>query len=238
MPKIRKIRKALLGQITKKAFWNTYDHLGRLLLMNFLAVILSLTLVGIPLAAIGLYASARKIANYEDVEMKDFWQHWSNYWKAGVLLLLILIIAFVILMANLKFYLDLLENKGPSGAVGIVLSLIFGLMVWFFLFFCMVALYVYPVLIATAGSVKTTLQNSFFLMMDNLKASIYLFVNSLIWLALGFFSGGLIILCLSFSVIAVISSTVVRELLKQYQESEPDEEEEVRGFSDLIKPWG
>lgn len=238
MSRIQKLHKASIRLITKKTFWNTYDHLGRVLVMNFLAVLLSLSLVGIPLAALGLYAAAQRMVNYEDVEMRDFWRYWPKYLKRSLLLMLILIIIFVVLVVNLRFYFVLLGSKGLSGVLGIIVSLIFGLMVWLFLFFCMFALYVYPVLIAMDTSVKETLQNSFFMMMDNLKITVYLLVNSLIWLGFGFISAGLIALFLSFGVIAVISSTAVRELLKQYKETQPDEAEEVRGFRDLIKPWG
>ncbi|MBN1351493.1 DUF624 domain-containing protein [candidate division KSB1 bacterium] len=238
MEKVQKYHKAQIRLISKKTFWNTYDNLGRLLLMNFMTVVLSLTIIGIPFAAIGLFAASRKMVSYEEVEMKDFWRHWQPFWKRGVALAAILIFVFILMLVNLRFYLDMLGSAGASGAASAVLSLIFGLVIWLFIFFCMLLPYVFPVLIAIDATIKTTLRNSFFLMLDNLKVSIYLLINCLAWLSLGLFTGGLLALFLSLSAIAVMSSTALREVLKQYEQSEPDEEEEVRGFRDLIKPWG
>lgn len=235
MAAIKKYRKISIAIINKKAFWNSYDHLGRLLVINLIVVLLSITIIGLPFALVGLYAVATKIANYEEIEFRDFWRGIKKYAKTGSLIVGILLLIFLILIANIYFYNGLLRAENPP-FLGYLFSGIQGLMLWLSFFFLMYTLYIFPVLCQTETNIKAILKNSFFLLMDNLKVSFYLLISSVLWLILGL-GTGVLAFFLSFSVISVIGTTAVREVLAQYRLQGLDEQEESRGFRDLIKPW-
>ena len=59
----------------KKWFWNTYDYLGTLIVVNILWVLLVLPLVTLPLAFAGLFRVTGRIAAYEETGVRDFFSN-------------------------------------------------------------------------------------------------------------------------------------------------------------------
>lgn len=232
----KKYRTTTIGLINKKAFWNAYDHLGRLLVINVLSVLLFMTIIGIPFGIIGLYSITRKIADYEDITLKEYWEPVRKYIRRVIGLTVFLVLFTILLLANLYFYNALLNQADSASKLTYVFSGMQGLMIWLSIFFIMFSFYIFPVLFQFDNDFKTTLKNSFFLMMDNLKVSFYLLFSWILWMVAGL-ATGVIGFFLSFSIIAVISQTAVREILAQYRAAGLDENEEKRGLRDLLKPW-
>lgn len=235
MAKTTKLRLATVGLINKKAFWNTYDHLGHLLLINFFTLLLAVTVIGLPLGIIGLFSFTAKIVNYENTTLKAYWSAFQPFLKRVTGLILFMIFMLLLLLANIYFYRSLLQQTSGPGFT-FIFSGMLGLMLWLTLFFLMLTFYIFPVLFQLNSDFKVTIKNSFFLMMDNLKVSFYLLFSWLLWMVAGL-ATGVIGFFLSFSVIAVITSTAVREVLAQYRPEGLPDDEETRGLRDLIKPW-
>jgi len=241
MPQTKKYRQASISRINKKAFWNLYDHAGRLLVMNFISIILILTVLGIPVALIGMYGVTRKIVNYEDsganpLEFRDYWASLRKFWIRSLKITLLMISGLILLIINIYFYNLMLTSPEIDLTLNLILSVMLGLMLWIFIFFLIFCSYIYPVLVQLDLDVKATLKNSFFLMMDNLKASFFLLFNLLGWTIFGI-TTGILGLFFSLAIICIIGNTTVRELLAQYQVHGLDNTEEVRGLRDLFKPW-
>ena len=58
--------------IYKKWFWNTYDYLGTLILVNILWVLCSLPVITLPMTMSGLFRVTNRIAAYEETGVRDF----------------------------------------------------------------------------------------------------------------------------------------------------------------------
>lgn len=236
MAEIQKYRHVSLAVINKKAFWNSYDHLGRLMLLNLAAIIAALTVIGLPLAIMGLFAMTVKVVNYEELELRQLWPTLRPFLKRGYLLVGLLLLGVAILVANLYFYNSLLNRGTDPAGLRFLFSAMQGLMLWLLLFLSILAYFIFPVLCQMNRGVKATLKNSLFLMFNNLKVAFYLLISVLFWLIVGFFTGiGLVFL--TFSMVSVIGNTAIRETLAQYREAGLDPAEEARELRDLIKPW-
>jgi uncharacterized membrane protein YesL len=235
MAKSTKLRPASIGLINKKAFWNAYDHLGRLLLVNLFSVLLAITIIGLPAGIIGLFSITAKIANHENITLKEYASPLRKYLKRVVSLIAVLVFLMLLLAANLYFYNAMLHQTSGA-AMTFIFSGMQGLMLWLALFFIMFSFYIFPVLFQLDSDFRVTLKNSFFLMLDNLKVSFYLFFSWLFWMFVGV-ATGIVGFFLSLSVIAVIGNTAVREVLAQYQPKGLEADEETRGLRDLLKPW-
>ena len=233
---MKKFRQTLLSVITYKSFWNCYDHPGFLIVMNLLFLGFAMTLVGIPVAVIGLNFIAAKIVGYQDFELKDFWQSFRVFGKRGTILVLMFILIVFLLLSNLIFYFLFVQSVSFAEISGFLVAGMFGLMLWLAALFLVFTFYVFPVLIQLNLSVQATLKNSFFLMLDNLKVSFFLLFIFWFWLLFGI-ATGVILLLLSFSVSSVFMHTAVREVLARYREEPWDQSEEVRGWKDIVTPW-
>ncbi|MCK5738713.1 DUF624 domain-containing protein, partial [bacterium] len=222
--------------INKKAFWNNYDNLGRLIVINFGSLILGLSIIGLPLAIYGLFKMAHQIANYEPISLREYADDFPKQWKKFTAIALILIFAVLILLSNIYFYNSIVRHPEVNKIISLFAVAMLGLTVWLLVFFFILLCYLLPGLFEFSGDIRHLFRNSFFLMMDNLQISAYLFFSVLLWLVVGIVSGALIFM-ISVSIIAVMDATAVREVLSQYSETDLVEEEEQRGFRDLIRPW-
>ena len=198
MAEARKYRKTPIQRINKKAFWNNYDNIGRLIVVNVLSLLLGLTVVGLPLAIYGLYKMAHQIANYEIISLREYADDFPKQWKKFTGIALIIIIAVLILLTNIYFYNSIVRNPLVNKTISIFAAAMLGLTVWLLVFFFIILCYLLPGLFEFSGNIRHVFRNSFFLMMDNLRISGYLFFSTVLWLVIGIVSGVLIFL-ISFS---------------------------------------
>ncbi len=236
MSRPKKYRKTPISLINKKAFWNVYDHLGTLILLNLLSSILMITIVGIPFALGGLYGIANQIANYEQAEFRDYWLNGRKYFVKALSLVIFVIILIGLLAVNIYFYYVQIISPQTAANMRIIFSLMLGVIVWLSMLFFILMHYLFPMMIQSGDKFLSLLKKSYFIMLDNIAISLYLFISSIFWSILGIYTG-VIAFFFSLSVMSVIGQTAVRELLNQYQPEAFLKVEEVRGFRDLIKPW-
>ena len=214
-----------------KWFWNTYDYLGTLIVINILWLLFALPLITLPLAFAGLFRVTGRIAAYEETGIRDFFAHtWEDLRRsfclcglyAGVLLLL---------AANVLFYVRLMDAWPWVGAV------LGGVMMWLIVFVCMTAVYVLPLMQRGKTPVRQVIRSGVFLVVDNPRHAFALLFCGSVTMAFSLASGvGLIFL--GIGAVGVLFSTGLREMLKRYDSTNEDVLEEARGWRDLLRPWG
>lgn len=219
--------------IYKKWFWNTYDYLGTLILVNILWVLCSLPVITLPMTMSGLFRVTNRIAAYEETGVRDFFSGIrDNIWRSlrlcgafsGVLLLLII---------NILFYLRMMTLWSWTGAI------LSGAMIWLVMFVGLLGIYCFPLLGQRETSTWQIIKTGMFLVLDNARYSIGLLMVGLAILMVSLLSG-VGILFGGVAAIGVLCSTGLREIQKQYETSETDEashKEEARGWRDLFRPW-
>ena len=215
----------------KKSFWNVYDHIGLLILLNILFLLGSILIVTIPFATFFLLDVAMMLSDYREPSISvSLRTALGRYFPA---LLLILFYAFVVLFFsfNVYFYLSLSGNLALPGV------LLAGIMLWAMLLCLATAIFAFPLLIRGGIGWRVLLKRSFLLLFDNmvpvgLVAFLIVVVEAVLLIS------GVGFLLLGVSIPAVMEATLFREVLKKYEERDEDDSwEERRGFRDLFRPW-
>ena len=215
----------------KKWFWNTYDYLGTLIVVNILWVLLVLPLVTLPLAFAGLFRVTGRIAAYEETGVRDFFSNTRGDVSRSFSLCAIYVVTILLLTANIVFYVRIM-NEWPW--VGAILS---GVMIWLIFFVCLTGVYTFPLMQQNQFSLKKIIRSGIFLVMDNIRFSFILFVAGILIMIFSLASGvGL--LFLGVGATGVLFSTGLREIQKRYNLTETNVLEEGRGWRDLLRPWG
>ncbi len=215
----------------RKWFWNTYDYLGTLIVINILWILFALPLVTLPLAFAGLFRVTGRIAAYEETGIRDFFGHTRRDLARSFRLCGLYAGVLILLAANVFFYVRLMDDWPWSGAI------LSGVMMWVIVFVCMTAVYTLPLMQRSQATVRQIIRSGVFLAMDNARYSFMLLLGGSLIMAFSLASGvGL--LFLGVGAIGVLFSTGLREMLKRYDLTEADVLEEARGWRDLVRPWG
>lgn len=192
----------------KKAFWDAWDNMGRLLLLNFGMVLLIAIPVFVPKALIeipvlsiaslvlsilfvfmyigAISAYVRDLVHYNSPDLKDIIQHFKNTWKQSLILGIAVIAFYFICMTGFQFY----------SAMGNILGLIgLAFLFWIFLIVSSALLYFFPVRNNLDTELKKIVKKSFILFFDNTWASLvlgfFILVNAAASLALAFILPGI-----------------------------------------------
>lgn len=227
----RRIRAAdLLRPAFKRAIWNTYDHIGLLVLANLTWLALCLPVVTAPAATAGLFHLANRISRGEEVALRDifvgFRLHFVPALKVGVFDLA----ALLILWVNVDFYSHL---GGPVSIPGMVLA---GAMIWLGVFVLLMHAHIYPLLVDGETSFKQLLRKSALLTLDNLLFTVGITVQALSLSVLCVVTGAGLVL-INGSVVAVLLVAGHQELRRKYHSWEPAPDPETRSWRDLWRPW-
>ena len=215
----------------KKWFWNTYDYLGTLIVINILWLLFVLPLVTLPLAFAGLFRVTGRIAAYEETGIRDFFAHTRGDLARSFRLCGLYAGVLVLLAANVVFYVRLMDEWPWPGAI------LSGVMMWVIVFVGMTAVYTLPLMQRSQATVRQIIRSGVFLVMDNAWYSFLLLLFGSLTMAFSLASGvGLIFL--GVGAVGVLLSTGLREILKRYDLTEADVLEEARGWRDLLRPWG
>ncbi|MBN2566145.1 MAG: DUF624 domain-containing protein, partial [Candidatus Eisenbacteria bacterium] len=163
----------LLRPAFRHALWNTYDHLGLLVLANLLWLVLCLPVVTAPPATAGLFHLARALSRGEPAGLRDllhgFRKHLAPAIKLGVLDL----VAFGLLWFNIDFYSHL---RGVAAIPGFVLA---GALVWAGAFYVLMHAHILPLLVGGETSFGQLLRKSALLTLDNLAFTIGLTLQAM-----------------------------------------------------------
>lgn len=192
----------------KKAFWDAWDNMGRLLLINFfmlllLAVpvfipralidipILSITILVISVLLIFIYMGAvsayvRDLVNYNSPELKDIFSHLKRNWIKSLMLGLAVLFFLFICSIGFQFYSALGNTMGLLG-----LAFLF----WIFVIVSIAMVFYFPVLNSLDRDLKKIVKKSFILFFDNTAAAVALaigiVINTLLSLAMAFILPGI-----------------------------------------------
>jgi uncharacterized membrane protein YesL len=221
----------ILERTLRKSFWNIYDHLGTLIVVNIAFAFTFWLILPFPYLICFLLYVAMIFSSYEELNMGlALTISRQNYFRfLGLLLFYLFVTTFFTL--NIYFYLSL---RGTLSLVGIPLS---GIMLWMLLLCLATALFSFPQIIEGKDGFRTVMRRSFVLLLDNLVPTgciIALILSVVVLLTVT----GAGLLLLGFSVPAVVKATFYREVMKQYAAGdENDSWEERRGFRDLFRPW-
>lgn len=228
----------------RKWFWNTYDYVGTLIVVNVLWVVCALPLFTLPASMAGLFHVTSRIADYQDVSIRDFFTGMRTHYWRSVRLCGIYGICFIVLSVNLIFYL---RAESPWPWVSAILS---GGMLWALLLVTLTGIVTFPLLIRSNDSIRSIIRTGFILVFDNIWFTGVLFISGAGVIMLGMVTGAGLLFG-AVSAVGVLFSTGFRELQKKYppQTSEPviisadvpahpdTDLEEPRGWRDLFRPW-
>jgi len=177
----------------------------------------------------GLFAACKPYVEYRPREAGSLLRGTRQSFWRGQTAGLLWMMGTVLLSGNLGFYLS------HGGKMGLFLALLMG---WALLFWLLMALFLFPLLTFQNTSIGTIFKRSALLVLGDPWFALFLLVAVGGLLILSGITGiGLLVFGPSW--IAVLLNTAFRELLRGYERAEgkPLEEEEERGWRDLIKPW-
>jgi uncharacterized membrane protein YesL len=222
-----------LNYILKKWFWNVYDYLGTLILVNVLMVLCALPLITFPAGLAGLFYVTTRIASGQETGVMDFFRGFRKFfWRAqGYVLIYALVLGA--LAINMIFYFRMTVSWPWTGAA------LGGAMGWLIGFVLLTGMYTAPLMVQTSYRLRSALRTGALLTLDNIRISVGLLLFTVLTLAVatvsvaGLFSGGL-------SAIAALWSAGCREIRRRYADPSSEEaidEEETRALRDLFRPW-
>lgn len=222
----------------KKWFWNAYDHVGTLVLLNLLWVLCSLPLITVPASTAGLFYVTSRMASYQEASIRDFFLGFRRYHGRGLRLGGLYVFAFVVLFVNMRFYGRLM---GSFQWIGTVLG---GGMIWGMVFIGLTGVYAFPLLVQTDDPVRTIIKKSILLVLDNIRYTSVLLLGGMGVLLIGAVTGAGIVFG-AVALVGLLFNTGLREVLKKYTPPKTGETplitevdpEEPRDWRDLIRPW-
>jgi uncharacterized membrane protein YesL len=260
----------LLATIYKKAFWNTYDHIGQLLLINLLWFLLFLFptfmafrylpfdgytqlsfvfLIGLlthSYATAGAFALTARLADYEDVSLREFFGAARRFYFRTLMLSLIFGGIFLLLTYSVGFYVSV---KIGFGLLGFFLA---GIQVWIGAFCLLMQVYLLPLLYSRNWGVWAVLKWAGTLILLKPGFTILLFLQATgLFFLIGVTGVGVVLLLMS--LVSMFLNTALRETLRDMDKTmkpkrkptswkeifaeQDKEEEERRTLKDLFRPW-
>lgn len=228
----------------KKWFWNTYDHVGTLIVANVLWVLCASPLFTLPASTAGLFRVTSRIAAYQEVSVREFFIGFRTHFWPSARLCGLYFVCLMVLLANSFFYIRLMEDRPWIGAI------LSGGMLWAIVFVGLTGIVTFPLLVQTHDPVRVIIKKGVALVLDNIVFTGVVFVSGAVVLILGALTGaGLVIGAVS--AVGVLFSTGFRELEKKYTLYSSEQEirdasasadadqdfEEARGWRDLFRPW-
>lgn len=202
-----------LNRAWRRTFWQVYDNLGLIVLVSLLWLILSFTVILLPVATSSIFYIAYLITQDKPVHIKDFFSCMPRYFLKSTAI----IFSFWLLIFNIKFYAQHL------GILGLILS---GISFWLFIFSVIALIYIFPLI--TWGK---KVWYAYILIFANLKLTLQL----LIYLIFSLFLE-IILPILGIGILAVFLQNSFLEIISQYN---PDMEitEPHRRFRELLQTW-
>jgi uncharacterized membrane protein YesL len=190
----------MFGFLIKKAFFDMWDNLFRVVLLNlgFIAVIAVFLLrpffveipilwwacliFGIALFAVFTGAASRmtsEIADYKSPGFSDFWKYVKETFVTSLLLALIFTVYILVIRIAMSFYGSLQSFIGP-----LAVSLLF----WMTAFLILAAQYFCPIQSRMNRNLKKILKKGFLLLLDNPGFTIVMLICAVIVSVISFFT--------------------------------------------------
>jgi len=203
-----------------RVFWaalkDYYEEMFRLAGANLLWLVLAIPVVTLPPATAGMFYLANQVAHHKSVELGMFFEGLKKYFVKSWLWALLNVAALVILYTNVVFYGEKVGGQWGSIAQGLFVGL--GVM-W-----CLIQLYVFPMLLE---------QEQPRLLLALRNAALMAFASPIVTLVLGLLLVATavlsLVLALPFAValmavVALAANEAVLTLLVQFGIRKPPEE--------------
>ena len=228
---------SLISTIYKKTFWNTYDHIGRLILLNLLWTaffplptylaywLLPLSgqlrigatlLVGVlthSFATTGVFAATADIVDYRKFTLKQFFTSGLDLYFRSLALTILFLGVCYLNFTSITFYLAL---EGPAGILGFFLV---GAQVWIVLFVLVMRIYLMPLLVKKRWGVFKTVKWSAILVVLKPGLGLIMMLQALAAaVIIGITIIGAIVILMS--ALSVFLNTTLREILKELEQSD------------------
>lgn len=220
----------LLRPAFRRALWNTYDHIGLLVLANLLWVALCLPVVTAPAATAGLFHLAHRIALGKEVSLRDFFTGFRKHFLPALKLGLVDLAALLVLWINIDFYSHL---RGGATIPGMILA---AAMIWVAAFFWLMHVHLYALLVSGETSLRQLIRKSALLTLDNLLFTIGIAFQALSLSVLCTITGAGLVL-INASLVGVLLVSGHHEVRRRYHSWEPGPDVETRTLRDLWRPW-
>lgn len=227
------LRRVLLG-----LFWDTYDHLGSVIVSNLLwfifnlpsfiilVVILSnlqnlkqfffllpIPILILPTTTAGLYHLSFQWILGKDASIKEMFLGMKIYFKRSIILFILQTFIIILAFINVGFYLRLAKTLG---FVSLILT---GLSVWVGIFLLLQSIYLFPVMVQKNFTVRKTFFSALYLLLDNLFFSVFIGLIILLVFLFCFFSRVGFFLFMMI-IIALLANGALFELQEKYDKKE------------------
>ena len=226
--------KPLLASIYKKSFWNTYDHIAKLLLVNLLWFVIcplptflcfryvpltglgriaATLLVGITThsyAAAGVFGLTARLVGYEKVDLSRFFGEAEIFFLRNLTLNLIYGTAFFLLFTGIRFYAGI---KIGGGTLGFFLA---GWQVCIFALCLLVQVYLLPLLVTKNWGILKTMKWAAIIAVLKPGFTVLVFLQAFGIFAILTVTGvGFVLLALSLT--SIFLNTTLRETWKEME---------------------
>jgi uncharacterized membrane protein YesL len=226
----------LITRIYKKSFWNTYDNIGQLVLLNLIWFLIFplptfIAFRYLPLAAYprigltvvvglitysyatsGVFALTARLVDYREINLRRFPVEARTYFPRMLGLGLIFGAVFFVLFQSTRFYLGL---RVAGGVMGFFLA---GVQMWIAAFCILMQVYLFPLLVTRDWGVRRTLKWSAMLVVLKPGLTVLMLLQALaIFLLVGITGVGVVVLLMSLT--SVFLNTTLRETLREIEET-------------------
>ncbi len=142
---------------------------------------IALQIIGVAALSVALFAfgnNAARIADFKSASLKEYFAEFPKVWKDGVLFALIVAVLFLLGFFGIPFYM------GMQSLFGLFLA---ALVFWFLLVCAMALQWFIPIRSLLKDNFRKCLKKSFIIFFDNPGFSLFMFIYSIILLALSIF---------------------------------------------------
>ena len=188
-------------QIFFKTLWqHFYDDLGKVILLNIIWGVFSITLIGAPPAIFALYHWINKQVQYNDPEIKEFFAALIIWWKKSYLVCLIMFVFFAMLTGSIWFYIVKIPDWGVWALIPA------GLCFWLGVYTSIAQAFLIPIIIHQSIPIKLAVKRSLMAPLVKPGVSMCVFILQLILIFLSI-SVPPVIIVISGSLWAIIGTT-------------------------------
>ena len=266
----------MFAKIVTGFFWDTYDNLGKILLVNLLWftinipgflvifgllgthtpisilwVILIIPIILMSVTTMGMYHFTYLLVEQKDIKLIELFHGMKKYGARGVLYAFSYLVFLLVLLVNIRFYLNITGGIRMGGAI------LAGLAFWIILFLLLVLQYLFPLLVRQNIPFKKLVLRSFLLVLDNLWITLLVSSSSLGLIILTTLTGVGPMLFTT-ALVTLFGNNALYEILAKYDKKpepllKPGEKptswhqilpkeqskwrHENRGWKDILRPW-
>ena len=182
----------MIGFLLKKAFWDTWDNMGRILLVNLGLIlllvfpvfipqwlagtpVLSLTVLIAGILAVFVYTGGvsryiKDVVYYKSPEVRDILLYIKESWKQSLFFGIAASVFYMVFFIGFRFYSQLGNTVGLIG-----IAFLF----WIFVLVSIGSVFYFPVLNSLDRDIRKILKKCFILLFDNIGAALVLFIGLL-----------------------------------------------------------